>query len=98
MDFTTTNLEAAILDQKVAGTFPGKRYAFHYVARKGSWRLGVAVKDEPGYHPIDGLQFDSLHIAKRWANGLNEHIGLTRDAALDIVASTMRKGNWQWDG
>jgi hypothetical protein len=87
-DITTRYLEAAILDQKVAGAFAGKSYAFVAVINEG-YRLGVAVANEPGYSPISGKTFDSYDEAKQWANELNDHIGLSRDAALDIVGSTM---------
>ena len=91
-DITTTHLEAAIIDQKVAGEFAGKTYAFVAVTTKslGGWGLGIAVKDENGYNPISGKTFDRHDEAKRWASGLNEHIGLSQDEALDIIGSTMR--------
>jgi len=89
-DITSTHLEAAILDQVVAGAFAGKTYAFTAVCgAEGGYRLGVAVKDEPGYCPIGGKDFADFLEAQRWASGLNEHIGLTDYAATLIVASTM---------
>ena len=91
MDITNTHLEAAIIDQKVAGEFAGKTYAFVAIASKG-YKLGVAVKGERGYSPIEGKTFASYSEAKDWADGLNEHIGLSKDAALDIVSSTMWRG------
>ena len=79
-DITNRHLEAAILDQKVAGAFAGKTYAF------------VAVKDETGYNPISGKTFHTHDEAKQWADGLNEHIGLSKAEALNIVGSTMFGG------
>jgi hypothetical protein len=87
-DITTRYLEAAFIDQKVAGEFQGKAYAFVAVVHKG-YGLGVAVANEQGYSPISGKSFDSYDEAKQWANELNDHIGLSRDAVLDIVSSTM---------
>jgi hypothetical protein len=87
-DITNTNLEAAILDQKVAGAMHGKSYAFVAIVNNG-YKLGVAVANEPGYNPIEGKTFDSYGDAKYWANSLNEHIGLSTDEALDIIGSTM---------
>jgi hypothetical protein len=90
MDITNRHLEAAIIDQKVAGEFSGKRYAFAAVVEKGGYQLGVAVANESGYHPISGKTFDRYEEAKLWARELNAHIGLSPDEALDIVGSTMR--------
>jgi len=90
-DFTTTNLEAALLDQKVAGLFAGKRYAFVSVLDDGGkWALGIAVLDEAGYDPITGKTFATQAEAREWSEGLNKHIGLGPRDVLDIVASTMR--------
>jgi len=86
-DFTSTNLEAALLDQVVAGTFT-KPYAFVAVAVKDGWALGVAVANEGGYSPTT-KKFDSEQEAREWAQGLNEHIGLSDDEAIRIVISTM---------
>jgi hypothetical protein len=85
----TNNLEAAIIDQKVAGEFAGKVYAFVAVVNKG-YQLGVAVANEAGYNPLMGKTFDRYDEAKQWATALNEHIGLSADEALDIIGSTMR--------
>jgi hypothetical protein len=90
-DITSLNLNAAILDQKVAGAFAGKTYAFVPVVEKNGWALGVAVLNEPGYSPIGGLSWARREDAKHWADGMNEHIGLSPDQALDIVCSTMGK-------
>lgn len=90
MSITSKYLEAAILDQVVAGTFPGKRYAFVAVVNGSGWGLGVAVADEPGYNPINKVFTDQAE-ADEWAKGLNKHIGLTDNEAFRIVGSTMRR-------
>ena len=87
---TSQYLEAAIIDQMVAGTFNDKVYAFVAVPTPSiRWGLGVAVANEHGYAPIEGKRFDTYEEAKRWANELNAHIGRTNDEVLDIVGSTM---------
>jgi hypothetical protein len=91
-DITHTHLEAAILDQVVAGAFAGQAYAFVSVYHEGAWRLGVAVANEPGYCPITGKIFSGSAESERWANGLNVHIGLSEKQAFAIVSSTMREG------
>jgi hypothetical protein len=94
-DITSHNLDLALLDQKVAGTFRDKRYCYTAVVndRKGGapWALGIAVKEEPGYHPIGGMEFDSRDAAQHVASGMNAHIGLDADAASIIVASTLSR-------
>ena len=87
-DFTSTHLEAAILDQVVAGTFT-KPYAFVAVAAAPrGWALGVAVANERGYSPT-AKTFDNELEAREWAQGLNEHIGWSDDEVMRIVISTM---------
>ena len=91
-DFTSLNLEAAFIDQKVAGAFPRKLYAFVAVIASdpdAEYALGVAVANEPGFNPIQGKTFKTWDEAKQWAEGLNAHIGLTHDEAFAIIASTM---------
>jgi hypothetical protein len=90
-DITTNNLEAAILDQVVAGAFAGKRYCFIASQNGAGWILGIAVQNERGYNPIDGKKFASQHEAAEWARGLNEHIGVTLAQATNIVVSTMAR-------
>jgi hypothetical protein len=87
-DITTKYLEAAFIDQNVAGAFFDRRYAFVSVYNEG-WQLGVAVANESGYNPISGKTFKDQDEAKEWADGLNAHIGLTDLAALQIIGSTM---------
>lgn len=88
MDITDTDLRAALIDQKVAGAFPNKRYAFVATVENG---LGVAVENEPGYNALTGFAFDSYDEANDYADRLNEHIGLNARSAMNIVVSTMRK-------
>ena len=86
-DITSTHLEAAMLDQVVAGTFT-KPYAFVAVVAEPGWILGVAVANERGYNPT-GKTFSTELEAREWAQGLNEHIGWTDDEVMRIVISTM---------
>jgi hypothetical protein len=88
-DITNKSVEAALLDQKVAGAFRGKTYAYVALVAKRGWILGVAVANESGYHPIEGKTFDNQQQAREWAEGLNAHIGLSDKAAISIVISTM---------
>lgn len=88
MDITANNLEAAIIDQQVAGRI-NTPYAFVTTVNDKGWILGVAVANEPGYNPIFGKTFTSETEAGEWAKGLNEHIGLTPDDTARIIISTM---------
>lgn len=88
-DITTESLEAAIIDQKVAGAFAGKSYAYHAVVAKGGWQLGIAVANEKGYSPVEGKTFASQEEAKGWVEGLNAHIGLSEEDRVRIVISSM---------
>ena len=87
-DITNQYLEAAFIDQNVAGAFHGKSYAFVAIVN-GGYSLGVAVANEQGYNAITGKTFSTYEEAKRWASELNKHIGLSADEALDIISSTM---------
>jgi hypothetical protein len=87
-DFTSMYLEAAILDQVVAGEFVGKDYAFVAVYSDGIPALGIAVANEPGYHPTT-KKLHSYDEANKWADELNAHIGLSKDRASELIISTM---------
>lgn len=90
-DITEGNLEAAIVDQKVAGAFAGKRYAFlTYELAKG-FALGVAVQGEAGFYAIAGKSFETREAADVWSDGLNRHIGLTHTEQQEIILSSMRR-------
>ena len=89
-DITNTHLEAAFIDQNVAGAFHGKDYAFIAVTGGGAWQLGIAVANEQGYNQISGKTFKSKAEADEWAAGLNKHIGLSDDDRVKIICSSMR--------
>jgi hypothetical protein len=91
MSITSEHLEAAIIDQTVAGTFTGQRYAYMTVGGQNGYELAIAVANQHGYNPVSGKIFGSQGEAKIWADGLNRHIGLTDEDALNIILSTMRK-------
>ena len=53
--------------------------------------IGLAVSGEQGYHPRpDHCRFHTWEAAQAAAELLNEGLGLSRDVAFDVVASTMR--------
>ena len=93
-DPTQKSLEAAILDQVVAGTFDGKPYAFVAVIGGSTkqWTIGVAVENESGYSPVSGdyFEFDSYEKASDFCDGMNKHIGLDKYRATQIICSSMR--------
>lgn len=88
-DITTTHLEAALIDQKVAGAFQGKAYAFIAVYYDSGWKLGIAVANERGYNIVNGKRFATEAEAREWARSLNRHICLSPDQEAAIVVSTM---------
>lgn len=92
MDITSKDLGAAILDQKVAGQLGDKRYAYVPVSLdddSGCWGLGIAVERERGYSPVNGLSFAMRDDAQRYADDMNAHLGLDRNAADNIIITTM---------
>ena len=89
-NITQRDLEAAFLDQTVAGMFGSTPYAYVVVGNDdGTYRLGVAVANEDGYNLISGKNFDSQSEAGEWAADLNRHIGLTDSEVASIIISTM---------
>lgn len=95
-DITSYNLNAALLDQQIAGAFAGKKYAFVAVVSDTSAKtfgVGIAVKDEPGYHPIESkiFQWDDYEEATAFCKQMNLHIGLDAVEVARIVTSTMRR-------
>ncbi len=55
--------------------------------------LGVAIADEPGYHPIPDVwcHADNRAEMRAHADTLNAERGLDQLAAVRIVASSMRR-------
>jgi hypothetical protein len=86
-------LEYALLDQKVAGIFGSKPYAYTPVLHemRGKWGVGIAVEDEAGYRPVDGpgIEWDEWVEAEEFCKGMNAHIGLSEPRATDIIGSSM---------
>jgi hypothetical protein len=95
-DITSRDLRAAILDQVIAGAMRGKRYAYTAVLNDlGAWIIGIAVLNEPGYHPAGESVFcwDNPDEARAFCDAMNRHIGLTDDEAMRIVVSSMRRAS-----
>jgi hypothetical protein len=95
-DPTHQSLEAAILDQKVAGAFHDVKYAYVPVMRATGkpWGVGIAVENQHGYTPLDGIdcvQYDKRKEAEDFCLGMNQHIGLTTLEAARIVVTSMRR-------
>lgn len=90
-DPTQQSLEIAMLDQKIAGQMGETPYAYVAVLSDGPkmWGVGIAVKDEGGYSPIKGVDFDKQAEADAFVDGMNKHIGLDRLTAMKIIASSM---------
>lgn len=92
-DPTHSSLAAAILDQKVAGIFRDKHYAYAPTSdeQTGKFRPGIAVANEDGYHPVDysDFIFDTFEQCSEFCRGMNHHINLPDDYAVAIIASTM---------
>ena len=86
---TSRYLEAALIDQIVAGQFANKKYAFVATVAFGHYGLGVSVANEEGFSPIAGKEFTSYDEAKQWASELNAHIGREPREAMDIIGSSM---------
>lgn len=92
IDPTQQSLEAAILDQKIAGQMGDQPYAYVAVYTEGTkFGLGIAVEDQQGYSPITGIDFDSHDQAHNFADGMNRHIGLDGTRAAQIICSSMRR-------
>jgi hypothetical protein len=91
-DPPNTILAAALLDQKVAGQFACKDYAYIAVLKAdGTWGPGIAVANEPGYTPIDSEQFTWKveADARLFCDGMNRHIGLNEAQVIGITVSSM---------
>jgi hypothetical protein len=69
-----------------------KTYAFTVVPKRGrDWQLAVCVEGEPGYNPLEGIDWHKRDDAQKWASDLNSHIGLSTEAVHRIILSTMRE-------
>lgn len=79
----------------VPEAFAGKLFAYVAVDKPEGFGLGVAVANERGYSPINMFHYqaNTCEEAEAEALRLNEARGITEDAALDIVLSSMRKGD-----
>lgn len=54
------------------------------------YTIGLADRDEPGFSPMrEPLVFDTYDEAKTEADARNAALGLTREEATKIVASSM---------
>lgn len=88
-------LQQSLLDQKVAGIFRNRNYAFVPVTKDGAkpWTIGIAVQDEYGYHEIEGegLDFKWAPDAQAYADAMNDHRRLQPDVVARIIASSMRR-------
>lgn len=92
IDPTNRRLDAALLDQTVAGMLAGRDYAYVPVVADGDrWGAGIAVANESGFHPIasEAFLWDDLTPCEEFCDGMNAHIGLSEDRATEIVISTM---------
>ena len=92
-DPTHTSLEAAFLDQKVAGQFHGMDYVYvPSLMDNGMWCVGIAVANEDGHYPIRGsseFEFDRFDLCVIFCHGMNRHIRVPLDHVAEIIASTM---------
>lgn len=72
----------------------GKTWCFVAIADNGA-SLGIAVANEPGYHPISKTwcRADTYAEMDAHADKLNEEEGLDARAAFRIVTSTMAAQN-----
>lgn len=56
----------------------------------GTYSLGLATRDEPGYAPLkEPLGLATYAEATAEADARNERLGLTREEATKIIASSM---------
>lgn len=70
----------------------GKTWAYAAVpGEHNNWRLGIAIANEAGYHPVPEYwcHSDSLEEMSAHADELNEELGLGGRRGAIIVASSM---------
>lgn len=92
LDPTNTDVGLAMIDQYFAGKMGAKRYCFIPVFLVGEtgYGLGVAEYNEPGFWPISS----GVYTAESWDDAteisiaMNEHIGLTEDQVIEIIAAS----------
>ena len=92
IDPTQRSLEAAILDQKIAGKFDDKPYAYVPVISEGpkQWEIGIAVKHEQATAQSRAASNStSTRKLMHSSDGMNMHIGLDPARAMKIIASSM---------
>ena len=95
-DITSLDLEAALLDQLVAGMAQGKVYCFvAVVGYPKGWKLGVAFANEQGYIATT-KDFKTEAEARDYAERMNQHIGRSDDECMRIVISTMGGQRYRW--
>jgi len=88
-DITSLDLQAAFLDQEVAGMARGRAYCFvAVVGYPKGWKLGVAFANEQGYIATT-KDFKTEAEARDYAERMNQHIGRSDDECMRIVISTM---------
>lgn len=58
---------------------------------KGELRALIAVEGERGYYKTDWFWGDDVDVAEEIARKKNEAMGISKDEAIKIVLSTMRK-------
>lgn len=84
------------LEQDYEGEFEGKLWCYaavilHDTIEDDRWGLGIAVADEPGYHPISGLYAHAPTFEEMMdhADCLNWERNITRMQSAMVIASTM---------
>ena len=84
------------LEHDYEGRFKDKLWCYaavilHDTIEDDRWGLGIAVADEPGYHPISGLyaHASTFEEAMDHADDLNLERSIPRMQGAMIIASTM---------
>lgn len=68
--------------------------AYVAVISEEGYGLGVAVRDQAGYHPLrEPLTFETYDEANTAARTMNERLGLSPREADEIIASSMRRAD-----
>ncbi len=61
------------------------------MAKGGGWTIGIAKRNEPGYYATNYQAVETYLQACRWADKANESMGLSKEEAGRIVASSLSK-------